>query len=865
LQERECVLLSALLQNIGKVYQRTGLPAEGYEDFISEDVGEYGEHAKWTGSFFSKYIPEHFREAGYCALYHHTPQTPLQQYVSAAYDLVTEKREERRDSTPSTESVPSEAEGLGTGSEVTPGAASSDIERLTPVANYVFLKNAKKTPPEYRYPLKPLSLERRDVMPKLKEDEAFKRDLTEEYNELWAAFTAEMDQLNEQQNTGEMSVLTDQDFEAYFFTLYFLLKKYFLRVPSVTRGSSPDISLFDHARVTAALADCLYMYHQEKKEKESPPTSNKKKEETSPKNHSSERGEISPSSPIKKGGEEEFLLIEGDVSGIQKFIFNMVSPQQERARLAKRLRGRSFYLLLLTETLADYVLKKLDLTIVHQLWCTGGHFFIIAPNTPTMTYHLKAAYKDINDFLVKEFHGELGCVLSWEAVSGEDLANDVYEVRQRLTQKTEREKRRKLYNVLDDEKNLHFPSQPPERKEGKETPDYAASVDKHVQALNDLYENIGEKLPKIDEGYDRLAKIYKPGPEIPNDNFLTEFNIGKTSVSWAIYRGNCKQADTMYLLNTLDDKKFRKTHSIKCGFKFIATHVDTYQTKDEIDWHNRNNPDNPAKEGETKCFGCMAKEGKGGFLGVLRMDLDHLGMVFNIGIKDQSIARIASLSSDIELFFTGYFQKLCETPTFKKNTYVAYSGGDDLFVIGAWDIILDLACTVREDFKAFTCQNEDMNISGGLFLCKGKYPIHRAAEQAKHLLDDLAKDNTSCEKNLKEEITQRDALAVFNHRLSWKEFLALKKIGEEFVEAIQKETLSRTYLYKLLDLHNTWKTHRTLNIARLYYITIRNIKHVQFSEQIISKHQYLSNQSYMPILVSYTALKTRKEKEGEIL
>jgi CRISPR-associated protein Csm1 len=284
-----------------------------------------------------------------------------------------------------------------------------------------------------------------------------------------------------------------------------------------------------------------------------------------------------------------------------------------------------------------------------------------------------------------------------------------------------------------------------------------------------------------------------------------------------------------------------------------------------MDWHNRNNPDNPAKEGETKCFGCMAKAGKGGFLGVLRMDVDYLGMVFNIGIRDQNIARVASLSSDMELFFTGYFQKLCETPTFKKNTYVAYSGGDDLFVIGAWDIVLDLACKVRRDFKAFTCQNEDMNISGGLFLCKGKYPIHRAAERAKYLLNNLAKDNESCEKNLKEEISQRDAIAIFNHRLSWEEFLALKDTGEKFVDAIQKDTLSRTYLYKLLDLHNTWKTYRTLNIARLYYITIRNIKHVQFSKQIVSEHQYLSNQSYMPILVGYTALKTRKEKEGGIL
>jgi len=865
------------------VFQRTGLPPDGYEDFTPEDVGKHGGHAKWTGSFFSKYISEDFQEAGHCVLYHHNSQTLLHKYLSTAYGLTIEKREEQMDSTPSA-SLRTE---LRTGSGVTSISADSDIERLAPVANHVFLEKATNDT-EYRYPLRPILLEREDVMPKPKDNEAFKSDLTEEYRNLWQAFAEEMAQLKEQQDAGEAPPSTEsipspstslridsveglragalpgQDFNSYFFTVYFLLKKYFLRVPSTIRGSYPDISLFDHARVTAALADGLYLYYQEKIGKEIPPSPPLKKGggNSSP---LKKGGKNYPNSHLKKGEEKEFLLIEGDVSGIQSFIFNMVSPQQERAKLAKRLRGRSFYLLLLAETLADYLLKTLDLTIVNLLWCSGGHFFIIAPNTPTVTYHLKACYQDINHFLVKKFQGELGCVLSWEAASGEDVRSDFYGVRQRLTEKTDREKRRKLHNVLDDENNLHFPSEPPKPK--KEVI-YTAPADRFVQLLNDEQEEIGAVLARLDKQNRRkthdtwLAKTYSPVSKTRGKNLLTTFQIGQQyQATWIVNPNDVSKADTMYLLNGTNG--FRKSGSAKSGFKFIATHVDTYSEK-EANRHNDNlkehgdyDSDKRVEEGHIKGFEDMAAAGKGGFLGVLRMDVDHLGAVFNIGIRDQGIARTASLSSDMELFFTGYFQHLCKRE-FEKNVYIAYSGGDDLFVVGAWDIVLELACKVREDFKAFTCHNKDINISGGLFLCKGKYPTHRAAERAKHLLDDLAKDNEECEKNLKEEVNQRDALAIFNHRMLWKEFLVLKEAGEELVAAIQGGTLNRTYLYKLLDLHNTWKTYRQLNIARLYYITIRNIKNVRFSKQMISKHQYLSNQSYMPILVGYTALKTRK-------
>ena len=81
--------------------------------------------------------------------------------------------------------------------------------------------------------------------------------------------------------------------------LCFLLEKYLWCVPAQTTNYIPDISLFDHAKTTAAIALCLHDEYTE--------------------------GSLTPNG-IKKMTQNEdkhFMLISGDVSGIQNFIFNV--------------------------------------------------------------------------------------------------------------------------------------------------------------------------------------------------------------------------------------------------------------------------------------------------------------------------------------------------------------------------------------------------------------------------------------------------------------------------------------------------------------------------------------------------------------
>lgn len=699
------------------------------------------------------------------------------------------------------------------------------FRQLAAVIEHVALENAPpaNTPYTYYYPLTALSVEQDDVMPQ--HDTLAGEVLLNRYHTLWQAFAAEVNQLE-----------AHTQFESYFFTLFFLLKQYFSRVPS---PEAEDISLFDQARVRTAIADCAFQCRQ---------------------------------GPDRKPDTPEFLVIEGDISGIQQFIYNMVSPQQERARLTRRLRGRSFYLLLLTETLADYLLRTLKLTIAHQIWCGGGHFLLLAPNTADMTYHLKSCAQHINTFLLHEFRGELSGVLQWQSASRETLQENFYAVRSRLTRRLEREKTRKLSSVLSQDGDVQFPSDPSTIGES-----YIAPVDSYVQRLNKTQEEIGKKLARLNTGQTGIQwLITSSQPQgIPEKDRLAEFKIGDYYAVWGISTDDISSAETAYRLNAPREALWGS--GIRhYGLKFLACHVDTYRTSEETERARRSERDGRLiRPGEIKGFETLADAAAGGFLAVLRMDVDHLGALFSLGIRQQCLARVAALSSDMDFFFTGYLQHLCHTK-FARNIYINYSGGDDLFIVGAWDQLVELAREIRYQFKAYTCQNPDVNISAGMYLCKGKYPIHRAAEAAGHFLDDFAKENVHREQGVRDEMQgrldapQRDGIAIFNHRMSWQDFEEMRATGDLLIQAIQGEgsgkMLNRTFLYKLLNLHTTWTAFRTLNTARLYYITLRTIRNPEFRKQLIDRlgtNAHLSNRAFIPMLIGYTALKTRASTQPD--
>ena len=169
-----------------------------------------------------------------------------------------------------------------------------------------------------------------NLKPAAKKDTMGGWNLVPEYNRLWDEFNFEFELIQNK---------TD------FNTLLALLKKYASTMPSAAYKSKSDISLYDHSKTTAALAVSRYLFNRD--------------------------GDVKLT---QKDDLNCYLAIEGDISGIQKFIFKISSPQEAQSGMSKRLRGRSLYLTLLCDAIATHIAEELELCEANILFCGGGRF-----------------------------------------------------------------------------------------------------------------------------------------------------------------------------------------------------------------------------------------------------------------------------------------------------------------------------------------------------------------------------------------------------------------------------------------------------------------------------------------------------------
>jgi CRISPR-associated protein Csm1 len=166
-------------------------------------------------------------------------------------------------------------------------------------------------------------------------------------------------------------------------------------------------------------------------------------------------------------------------------------------------------------------------------------------------------------------------------------------------------------------------------------------------------------------------------------------------------------------------------------------------------------------------------------LGVLRMDVDNLGNIFSDGLgavgdpgNRLTLARLSTLSFQISLFFEGWVKKLCEARGGK--IYAVYAGGDDLFLIGPWEIMPALARQISEDFSRYTAGHPGLHLSGGMAFIGGKYPVYQAAQDAEEA-ETQAKNRQG-----------KNAFSFLGKAWSWQEFESLAQKQERLVRLVSK-------------------------------------------------------------------------------
>jgi CRISPR-associated protein Csm1 len=217
----------------------------------------------------------------------------------------------------------------------------------------------------------------------------------------------------------------------------------------------------------------------------------------------------------------------------------------------------------------------------------------------------------------------------------------------------------------------------------------------------------------------------------------------------------------------------------------------------------------------------MARDAEGvQWLGVLRMDVDNLGAVFTQWRPERAMMGTGMMSREMETFFSHHLNEIVREHATIKNgneerlaAYIIYAGGDDLFIVGAWHLLPQLAEAIHAAFHEYT-GNEHLTISAGISLMpRTKMPLYLAADEAKEALDDKAKgrrwvlageNGTS---KVYREWREKNAICFLDTVVGWSEWGAVRELTERLV-AMDKAGMPRALIQTMRQIYAMFEKGR---------------------------------------------------------
>ena len=780
--------VAGLLHDIGKFWQRADDLLKGSKNLEKTkgiiqqicpsrpDGGPGYQHVIWTYAFLDKYYTK-FKRCGLAdetmmmeqlvnlASYHHKPFTPDQGIITLA-DICS-----------------SGLDRSNTNVMARNPEWSWDKYKSKPfVSPFAVLKRDDGTALDLVYPAQKLGIGE-NVFP----SNVTEVDNKEFYPALWTEFEYEFEKL------------PDANAEAFIYSLYHLLKKYTSYIPASTQDF-PESSLFEHLKTTGAFAHCFAAYKEEYPDAFG--------------NENRIRNISTSHYPVK--------LFCGDISGIQKFIYNITNKSA-----AKSLKGRSFYVQLLAESISQEILTACGCTLVNQVYAAGGKFYLLLPNTTFVNEAIKNYRPKLEKALWEEFSGQLsvnmdGIDFSFELggvrpklrIQGDDTTIDVGSLWKKLSDKTSAQKRRRFSNIFLDSYSLPL-SLFDARGTGGEVSVCAISgieieqgrmkkISKEdIEQGEDLVITIADFVQKqIDLGrdlYDHkyLVEVKKSSPRGYDAGVFSKWNmLEKGDTANQHYVNNWIRTDHE------DEIKFRPD-----GF---TPHEDN-----GLGWRLYGGSSMVSKNSKPATFEEILKlneEENGARLGVLRMDVDNLGELFMKGFPEnkRSFSALATLSSMLDLYFSGHLNYIRNNIQYKDRINIVYSGGDDVFAVGRWAELIDFAADVRSDFKKFVGGRNDISLSGGIAIVGPKFPIAKAAELAGEA-EDLAKKYKILKldqsfDDFANSQPDKNAFTLFGVALSWEyDWDFVIQFKNDLIQWIYyDEIISKGLLMKLFDYHDQY-------------------------------------------------------------
>ncbi|MDE0087842.1 MAG: type III-A CRISPR-associated protein Cas10/Csm1 [Candidatus Poribacteria bacterium] len=598
------------------------------------------------------------------------------------------------------------------------------------------LKGADKDK-EHRYKLTTLNFNRDTIIPTETADVD-----QNDYANLWKEFTDAF------RKATDGKTYTS----AHYQTIVALLRKYTSRMPSATpwekreEKTIPDISLYDHLRTTAAIAACIG-------------------------HELTDADEIDEALANPKVSERNICaLIKGDISGIQNFLYYILSDGA-----SNQLRGRSFYLQLLTEAIAHWVLKQLKLPITNLILASGGHFYILAPYTAAKE-KLDTLRKQISQKLWELHSGDISCILAGISIKTRDFTIDSFSNKWNAVAEKVNERKQQKWSDLGNETMFQNLFEPYKSEE-----------------INWKFEELGKQLRKAE---------YMFAYDLTDESTIPEKTIWKDAVK--VFGMDIRlDTDTD---NQPDTKQTKHATVYRLGDTDFLSDVEKYQWEDiRVSYDFRIFHPVIAKDdkGENADYNYLAEASKGvHWLGALRMDVDNLGTVFKDKLENATISRLATLSEAMRVFFEGYVPQLCKNYNQNRDKQaleLIYAGGDDLFLVGGWSALPEIAEQIRSEFRHFIT-GDHVTLSGGIAIEHMKFPLYQFA--------DISGDAEKAAKSIDDK---KNAITFLQKPMKWEEFADVREWHQKFLDVLTgRNQLPRDILTRLNQIYSEkeLKQHR---------------------------------------------------------
>ena len=443
------------------------------------------------------------------------------------------------------------------------------------------------------------------------------------------------------------------------------------------------------------------------------------------------------------------MYLAGDLSGIQRFVLRVKSAGKAQA---KRLRARSF-LLELVERAALWHVEQRFHTSDDDVLIRGGGSFLVRLEAGTDRARLERLETDLQRMLWDEFGGELQFALGWAATPTDARVA------------LERRKRQPGRSV--------FQSRGSWDVERLTRPSLAepCQVCGEFPGFQDVHE----------DEEDRVVRHCR--------SCLEARTIGAnlTRRQWLrAGQGSLRALGVAFdLLPTPQAGAWRVGRWIPRG-----KGSNLPLTFEDLSRHSRGDPQ----------------------LAVLKADVDDMGVrVGEIAAGDPSCGELRAFSHTLHRFFAERMQDAAAQRS--RLTYTLYAGGDDLLLIAPWQVMLDFAGELAQQFQHGPAREYGpLTLSAGITLTPYRVPIRHAVERAEVLLD-AAKGHPG-----------KNRCATLGTSWSWDRHAPIIGQGKRIADAAESGAIPRALLYRLLQLaEGSTQQEPQPRAARWAYQISRNV------------------------------------------